>query len=289
MVNKTIPKDFWIRAVSGGIYVAIIVITLLLRSGLPYLILFSFFAFIAVFEYNRMSKQARTKPLSVILDASAVVWVLMMGYFISAHMYGTAVWVPVVAFILFVLSRSVLSNDGNAFNIIFNSLFPMFYIGLPFFLATLVSFRYNYFTSEVHFSGIRVLSVFLIVWANDTFAYLTGTFFGKHLLSQRHSPHKTVEGFIGGLLGSMLCAGLLYWFLPSHFGIFGFGIILFYGLLLGVLSTIGDLFESMLKRNAGVKDAGTLIPGHGGVLDRLDSFLFAIAGAFIIISPYSPF
>ncbi|HET9110778.1 MAG TPA: phosphatidate cytidylyltransferase [Ktedonobacterales bacterium] len=116
-----------------------------------------------------------------------------------------------------------------------------------------------------------VLAVFGMVWGNDTGAYLTGHFFGKTKLAPRISPAKTWEGFAGGMVVSIIGAFVfsfalhLPWYASLTMGIFT-----------AIASTLGDLAESMLKRGAGVKDSGQLIPGHGGLLDRLDSLLFAV-------------
>lgn len=281
------PSDLRVRTFAGIGYVALIVVVLLQKSGIPFLILFSLFGVLGVMEYNHLSKRSRTRPIRIGIDALAVVWLILMGYFIATRTHGIVVWVPLIAYMLFILARSIFSDEGHEQATIGNSLFPLVYIGLPLFMATLVSFHPFSFFHDSFFSGILVLSVFVIVWINDTFAYLVGCFFGRHLLFPRLSPKKTIEGFLGGVIASMIMAGLMAIILPDIFGIAGFWRMTLYGMILAILSDIGDLFESMLKRRAGVKDSGKLIPGHGGILDRIDSFLFAMAGAFILIAPYS--
>jgi phosphatidate cytidylyltransferase len=120
-----------------------------------------------------------------------------------------------------------------------------------------------------------VLALFVIVWANDTAAFVTGHFIGKHRLASHISPAKTWEGFAGGLGLAIVASYVLT--LPLH-------IPWYHAVLLGILvtfaATIGDLAESLLKRVCGVKDSGTIVPGHGGILDRIDSLLFAVVVAF---------
>jgi phosphatidate cytidylyltransferase len=112
---------------------------------------------------------------------------------------------------------------------------------------------------------------FMIVFAGDTGAYYTGRAFGRHKLAPRVSPGKTVEGAIGGLAGNIAAVVIArYWFFPE----LSLATAIPLGLIMGLLGIVGDLCESMLKRGAQVKDAGKLIPGHGGLLDRLDSMLF---------------
>lgn len=120
---------------------------------------------------------------------------------------------------------------------------------------------------------------FFVVWANDTGAYLVGRAWGRHPLAPKVSPHKTVEGAIGGLVFSML-TGLASWRWIGHFDWFFF---LALSLLAAVAGQVGDLFESALKREAGIKDSGKLIPGHGGILDRFDSLIFALPIVYYVV------
>ncbi|HKV84818.1 MAG TPA: CDP-archaeol synthase [Ktedonobacterales bacterium] len=128
-----------------------------------------------------------------------------------------------------------------------------------------------------------LLAMFFMVWANDTFALLTGHFLGRHKLSPVISPGKTWEGFYGGLFFT-ICAALVFLLLVPH--IFGVPLhIAWYhavilGALVAIAATIGDLAESLLKRSTGVKDSGAIVPGHGGILDRMDSLLFVVLVVF---------
>lgn len=119
--------------------------------------------------------------------------------------------------------------------------------------------------------GVYYLWLLLLcTWASDTFAYFAGRLWGKRKIVPRISPNKTLEGFIGGFIGC-ICTGLLYAFIAGIAVHDGIAI----GALVGVTAPLGDLFESKVKRDSGVKDSGVLLPGHGGVLDRFDSLLFA--------------
>jgi phosphatidate cytidylyltransferase len=169
-----------------------------------------------------------------------------------------------------------------------------FYLGLPLFAAialrqssgTIDAGWLDDITSwlsfgwDAHPRGLAwLLFVILVTWLGDTFAYLLGRSFGKHPLIPRISPKKTVEGLAGGLAGSAITGALAV-------ALFGLGIPwwagILAGLVIGAIGVIGDLAESLMKRQAGVKDSGTLIPGHGGMLDRVDALLFTwIAGLYI--------
>lgn len=129
--------------------------------------------------------------------------------------------------------------------------------------------------------GLLVLGIFLSVWANDSFAYLVGSKFGRHKLAPRTSPKKSWEGFLAGLVASAL-----FWcamsFIPGVTMSIPQAIV--FGIISGLMGVLGDLAESRIKRNSGFKDSGTIMPGHGGLLDRCDSlFLVAVTSAILLI------
>ena len=138
----------------------------------------------------------------------------------------------------------------------------------------------NYLEHNFSFaiSGYLVLAFFVGVWTNDTMAYVCGRLFGKHKLYPSVSPNKTVEGFVGGVIFSGLALSLFGYFN----GGFNFKITAL-GLLIGMSSTMGDLFESFLKRHFNVKDSGNILPGHGGILDRFDGVLFAAPISYLYL------
>lgn len=124
-----------------------------------------------------------------------------------------------------------------------------------------------------------VILAFVVTWANDTFAYFAGHSFGKHKLYERISPKKTWEGFAGGAAGSVVGALVTRWLLLP--GELTAGAAVAVGLGAAVLGPLGDLAESMVKRAAGVKDSGKIIPGHGGLLDRIDALLFVAPWVYV--------
>ena len=149
-----------------------------------------------------------------------------------------------------------------------------FYLGWP--MALFLALRGNVmgYGSEQFW---WVLGLFGMVWANDTAAFVTGHFLGKRKLALHISPAKTWEGFAGGLVWSVIAALVILTLSPAQVPWYHAVIL---GILVAVVSTLGDLAESLLKRVAEVKDSGTLVPGHGGILDRMDSLLFAVMVVF---------
>jgi phosphatidate cytidylyltransferase len=141
-------------------------------------------------------------------------------------------------------------------------------------LATAVGLR-------EHFGVGWVILVFVVTWANDTFAYFAGHAFGRHKLFERISPKKTWEGFAGGAVGSLVGALVTRALLPDLGAALGVWPALAVAAGGAVLGPLGDLAESLVKRGAGVKDSGRLIPGHGGILDRIDALLFVAPWVYV--------
>jgi phosphatidate cytidylyltransferase len=159
----------------------------------------------------------------------------------------------------------MIKNTGAPALEKFSPITSLLYLGLPFFLLRIVLLK-------PPFHWELVLSIILLIWSSDTFAYIVGSAIGKNKLYFKVSPGKTWEGFLGaGILTILVAVGLHY--------IIGEYPLLFYvflGFIVWLLGGIGDLFESYLKRFFGIKDSGSFLPGHGGFLDRFDSFIFVL-------------
>ncbi|HEY2931626.1 MAG TPA: phosphatidate cytidylyltransferase [Acidobacteriota bacterium] len=185
-----------------------------------------------------------------------------------------------LASFLAVTMYTVLTNSDNArtFSIVAGSLFGLIYIPLS--LALLIPVRFGYdfqlTAGGQTYGRSSILFLLLVTWAGDTGAYLAGRSFGKRKLAPRISPGKTVEGAIAGLICSVI-VGVFFFFLVSRSPLWVAG-----AALLSIIGQFGDLFESMLKRGAGVKDSSQLIPGHGGMLDRVDSLLLCCPVLFVM-------
>jgi len=151
----------------------------------------------------------------------------------------------------------------------------IFYIGVPFALLNFIAFDLGIYRPNL------VMGILLMTWANDTFAYFVGSWFGKTKLFERISPKKTWEGTIGGVIGTIL-VGVAFYYIFNELRLVDWMVI---GGLVAIFGGLGDLVESMLKRSLKIKDSGTLLPGHGGFLDRFDAFFFLIpfVAAYLII------
>jgi len=175
-----------------------------------------------------------------------------------------------IKLILSLFKNQIIKFDSKA-----KFVYLIGYLILPIIILTKISIS-NY-TSL--FQPRIIIGVFIIIWTNDTFAYIVGKSIGKNKLFEIISPKKTIEGFIGGLIFAVI-AGILienFYIQKSMF----FWIIT--ALIIGVFGTIGDLIESKFKRQAAVKDSGKIMPGHGGILDRLDSIIFAAPFIYLFL------
>tara|TARA_B100000524_G_C23641831_1_gene366956 strand:- start:10 stop:825 length:816 start_codon:yes stop_codon:yes gene_type:complete len=146
------------------------------------------------------------------------------------------------------------------------------YINLIFYISS--SFVFIFLIANVNgeFEPQTLLGCFILIWVNDSFAYIVGKNFGKQKLFQRVSPHKTIEGFLGGLFFCCISASLVSKYINDNLETSNWLII---AIIISIFGTLGDLIESKFKRESKVKDSGKIIPGHGGMLDRLDSIIFA--------------
>lgn len=271
-------KNLIVRALSGAVYVALIVVALVLPTEWGLWTLLSFFAVAAIIEYNLLTSINRERIFRVVLDAAAPVWLL---YAVTQHgsqppLEG-GIFLPYLLYLFFVVVRSTFLDPQKILQNVGNSLISQIYIALPLALAMRLTLFPEW---SMGFDGRLLLCVFILVWVNDTGAYLVGSTMGKHPLAPKLSPKKTVEGAVGGLLIALLTAMFALPYLVPQFDCWQ---LLLLSLAVTLFGTLGDLFESALKRQAGVKDSGNLIPGHGGILDRIDSVLFAVPAVYLLI------
>lgn len=266
-----------VRALSGAVYVAIVVSLIFLGSVgvFPLAILL---AILATIEFDRISFAGRKSASAIACDAIANG---LMASFVGA------LFVPVVLGIRFLIQLYSKSNRENAVTSLSSSVMSVVYIGLPMLSLALLSYVFGTYNGFIEWiaSGCAslpklscatlVLAMFILIWLNDTGAYLVGCMCGRHKLFERISPKKTWEGFFGGMIFCLIGAAVFYCFNDFFFpgDDVPLAVWLLYGVLVAVFATWGDLIESMIKRNAGVKDSGNVMPGHGGILDRIDSLL----------------
>jgi len=183
-----------------------------------------------------------------------------------------------ITYLLILFASAIFINRKDILHAIIYSFFGQIYVTLPLSILMLLSYQYQTLSNEYYFAF--VLAIFVIIWVNDTAAFVVGSLLGKHKFIERISPKKTVEGFIGGIVFSVLAAVVLSSFFTDYSLLFWIG----FSIVSALFGTLGDLFESLIKRTYEVKDSGSLIPGHGGILDRIDSLLIAIPAVYIYLA-----
>ena len=224
-----------------------------------------------------------TKPLYTIGRVSTKAYRaigLVLGTCVFGFFAARSLWLlPEEASVLFVALLFVFaavelrSLSPQALRNAALNVFGLVYVSAALGMLMLVTQRESFYEDRIDWFPYRVapvLGLLLLVWANDTFAYLGGSMFGKHKLYPEISPGKTWEGFASGVLLALAASyGLHRWL-----GVYELKVWLGLALIASFVGTVGDLFESMIKRNVGIKDSGNIMPGHGGFLDRFDAFLF---------------
>lgn len=268
-------KNIVVRAASGIVYVALIVGSIVGGPTwfLGLTVLFGILATVELQKVIGICFDSWTDILCLLLDMTMVTVMSLCAY--AGPLYLVA-GLP-AALALYFLARGVLAlydRRPHPFRNVAWSFMSVLYPGLP--LMTL-DMLYN---DSLPASKWLVLIMFVMIWLNDTGAYCFGSTMGRHRMFPRLSPKKSWEGFAGGLL----CCLLAGWACSAWFNDLGWSLWtwLLAGAAVCAFATWGDLFESMLKRNAGVKDSGSIIPGHGGILDRIDSLLF-VSPAILIL------
>lgn len=267
-------KDIYIRTLTGIVFL-IVVLGSIIIGPLAFFIVFSVFTFIGLREFSQLARSSSVQKVSL----EYYLFGMLIYFIISLSGLGYIdVRFSAIIFVIFfvqIATELFRKNDPNWKNIATN-LTGYIYISVPFGLMNSL-----FYSGAVDQSRIGILiGMFVLIWTSDVFAYLTGSLIGKHKLYERISPKKTWEGSMGGLFFALLAAYILSILVPQ--------LTLVEWMILTIIivisGTIGDLAESMLKRNAGVKDSGTIFPGHGGVLDRFDAVIFATPMVFVFIN-----
>jgi phosphatidate cytidylyltransferase len=270
-------KNFVTRSITGLLYGAL-VIGCILGGKISFAILALFFTVIGLHEFFTIHKNNGLQPMYFLGIISGIALFLFFFFFALGVLNpGYFRLFIILFFILLVIE--MYRNNSNPFGNIALTLMGVAYISLPLSLLTFLVIP----KLDGLYTPYILITVFILIWAFDTGAYLTGIAFGKHKFFPRLSPKKSWEGLIGGAIVTVLAALII-----SHFyHIIDTRGMIFAALLTALGATFGDLAESMLKRSVDIKDSGKLLPGHGGLLDRIDSLLFVGPIIYVFISFYS--
>ena len=294
-------KNFIVRTITGIIFVAAIVASFLRPETM--VLLFSIVTGMTVWEFTGLVNEREHVTINrFICTVAGVYFFYAMTYFCSDLYAGVAksvVFIPYLVTIIYLLiSELYLRQDDPVQDWAYTMLSQM-YIALPLSLLNVLAFTANS-SGMVTFNTLLPLSVFIFLWVNDTGAYCVGSLLGRHKLFPRISPGKSWEGSIGGAIFVLAAAYGISWLdnmeiadaehaSPILSGMLSIPEWLGLGLVVVVFGTWGDLVESLFKRTLGIKDSGSILPGHGGMLDRFDSSLLAIPAAVVYLYTLSLF
>lgn len=281
------------RTISGAVYIALL-LTAILFSTESFIILFGLFLIITIYEFCSLVNL--NKVFSIFFGIILYSTILLISHYnkettlflneqFNSNLTLTTniqqldlvllavTLVIAIKCVLFLFYDNIQSVSTSS-----KYLYLLGYIALPFIFIVKISFGTNDYNPKI------ILGLFILIWTNDTFAYLVGKSIGKHKLFERVSPKKTIEGFLGGVVFAAFAGFLiskLYIQPKPEFSSKSILIWTIIALIVSIFGTIGDLIESKFKRIAGVKDSGSIMPGHGGILDRLDSVIFVAPIIFL--------
>ncbi|NMR33743.1 phosphatidate cytidylyltransferase [Chryseobacterium aquaticum] len=280
-------KNLIQRTISGIVYIAVIILCTtpfgaqlldqispgLVKQQYLYYGLITFLLLVGTWECIKIMKFGDGYEKWVVLPIVLFIFYLFSKRFFYHDFYFNFRLSEILAISLIVIAVVTLFKFTS--ELYFDSgklIFTVIYVALPFSFALGLPKFSSY---DSNFS-LEVIFLFILIWSSDTFAYLVGKFFGKHKMAPKISPKKTWEGYAGGVVLTLVLSYFVEMYQPQLRGNW-----MIVGFLIAAFAPLGDLVESQLKRTFGVKDSGNIIPGHGGVLDRLDSFLICVPVVYL--------
>lgn len=259
------------RAITALFFAAAMLASLLL-GAFVFELFYLALSLACLLEFYRLVQSESLQPRVL---PGLLMGLMFYAFSSSTVQLGLGVAYPALLFIplLWIYLRELYRKSENPFQNIAYSILGPVYVVLPFCFFYALAFRSGDYNYQLP------LGLLLLIWANDSGAYMVGVKFGKNRLFERHSPKKSWEGFVGGALLSLLAA----WILSGYFTQVDLMSWLAISFLATLAGTYGDLTESMLKRSLNTKDSGGLLPGHGGLLDRFDSLFFAAPAVYLFL------
>ncbi|MBP5381596.1 MAG: phosphatidate cytidylyltransferase [Bacteroidaceae bacterium] len=262
-----------VRTLTGILFV-VVMVGGIVYSPLTMFLLFACITSLAITEFCNIVNEREDVDINPTICSVSGVYLFAASFLYNYGLPLTQnIFTPYLICIIYVLISELYLQRENPINNWAYAMMSQLYIAVPFSIIPCLAFSNNGFT------WIYPLAIFLFLWTNDTGAYCFGTLFGKHRLFERISPKKSWEGSIGGGVLSLVVASVVAYF-DQSLNLWQW---LGFSLVVVVFGTWGDLVESLLKRQLGIKDSGNILPGHGGMLDRFDSSLLAIPAVAVYL------
>lgn len=276
-------KNFVVRTITGIFFVAAIVVCFLKPVAMAFL--FALVTGLSIWEYCGLVNNVKGVQVNRFISTVAgVYFFLAVSGFCSGVVPTAAVFIPYLLTLVYLFISELYAKTENAVNDWAYTMLGQMYIAVPFSTINVLAFNATADGSVVY-NYLIPLCVFIFLWANDTGAYCSGSLFGRHKLFPRISPGKSWEGSIGGAIIVLVVAFFIGRYETGLDSETGLTILQWMGLglVVVVFGTWGDLVESLFKRTLGIKDSGSILPGHGGMLDRFDSSLMAMPAAVVYL------
>ena len=271
-------SNFVQRTITGILFVVILVGCILL-TPISFGILFALISALSVYEFGQLMDKSKQVAINKKITslAGAYLFLAVMAFCTGAT--DAQVFLPYLLLLLYLMITELYLKKENPLGNWAFTMLSQLYIALPFALLNILAFHNDVASSSVSYNPVLPLSVFVFIWLSDTGAYCVGSLIGKHRLFERISPKKSWEGSIGGGVFSIASSLVFAHYFPFLHLAAWMGL----AFTVVVFGTWGDLTESLMKRQLGIKDSGNILPGHGGMLDRFDSALMAIPAAVIYL------
>jgi len=263
-------KEILRRSITGVIYVVLLLGSVFLSSD-AFDFLFMAFGLACLYEYKRI---VRLKGYYIFVAYLALWWTFI--YVVQDNTAATVLMLLTIA-VDVALLMFLFSKRPKKFTNLQKFVTAVFYIGGGCIFLTMIPYK------EDDFAQFIIMGIFILIWVNDTFAYLVGRTLGRTKLYPAVSPKKTIEGSLGGLIFAMASAYIMSCYEPK----LSLTEWMILAAVIVIAGSLGDLLESKFKRMAGVKDSGAILPGHGGIWDRLDSLVFAAPFAYLVLNIFS--
>ena len=270
-------KNLITRALTGIVFVVVLAGSICWHP-LSYLALFALITGLSLWEFQGLLNQHEGTHLKRIIGCLGGVYLFAATFGYAYGLASSHIFLPYLLFLMYLFIRELYHKEDNPINAWAYALWGQIYCAGSFSLLNFIASQ-RVGLDSAHYNPLFILAIFVCIWLNDTGAYLVGSLIGKHRLFERISPKKSWEGFFGGMFFAMAVSQLFAWYEPaiSRWSWLGLSAVIV------AAGTWGDLVESLLKRTLQVKDSGKLLPGHGGMLDRFDSVIFAIPSAYLYI------
>lgn len=276
-------SNFIVRTITGVFFVAAIVVCFLKPIAMA--LLFALVTGLSLWEFTGLVNMREGVSVNRFICTVAGVYLFFAMAGFCSGITPSTVFIPYLVTLIYLLVAGLYARSKDPVNDWAYTMMSQLYVALPFSLLSVLAFR-ALPDGGVAYTYTVPLGVFVFLWINDSGAYCFGSLLGHHKLFPRISPGKSWEGSIGGAVCVVALAAVV-WQLTEMYGMNDLGLNMLewmgLGLVVVVFGTWGDLVESLFKRTLGIKDSGSILPGHGGMLDRFDSSLLAIPAAVVYL------